>query len=78
MLEVQYRMHKQIRLFPSMKFYAGRLRDSKELHKNGRPPWLPRQALLIFDLETSKELTREGETSLFNTNEAHFLAKLYG
>ncbi|XP_024515989.1 helicase sen1-like isoform X2 [Selaginella moellendorffii] len=80
MLTVQYRMHPQIRDFPSRHFYQGRLQDSDSV--KGLPdeiyhhdPLL--QPYLFFDVSHGKESHISGSVSFQNVVEAKFAAKLY-
>lgn len=73
MLTTQYRMHPEIREFPSEHFYEGRLQDgpqdrSRDWHSI--PIFSP---FVFFDLASSSQ---SGRRSLANPEEARFIAKL--
>ena len=78
LLTVQYRMVKQIRIFPSMKFYAGKLTDDSTIEFRKQPAWIPRDIpLFFFDLTYTKESRNVKETSICNRLEASFIVELY-
>ncbi|KAJ1256198.1 hypothetical protein BS78_K066200 [Paspalum vaginatum] len=80
LLSVQYRMHPQIREFPSRYFYQGRLTDSESVVK------LPDEAYykdalmapyIFFDMLHGRESHRGGSSSYQNIHEAQFALRLY-
>ncbi|XVE55465.1 hypothetical protein DITRI_Ditri03aG0160800 [Diplodiscus trichospermus] len=80
LLSVQYRMHPQIRDFPSRYFYQGRLTDSESVanlpdevyHKD---PLL--KPYLFYDITQGRESHRGGSVSYQNVHEAVFCLRLY-
>ncbi|KAF8411492.1 hypothetical protein HHK36_004044 [Tetracentron sinense] len=80
LLSVQYRMHPQIRDFPSRHFYEGRLMDSQSV--TGLPdeiyykdPLL--RPYLFYDITHGRESHRGGSVSYQNIHEAQFCLRLY-
>lgn len=80
LLSVQYRMHPQIREFPSRYFYQGRLTDSESVVK------LPDEAYykdalmapyIFYDMSHGRESHRGGSSSYQNLHEAQFALRLY-
>ncbi|XP_040384120.1 uncharacterized ATP-dependent helicase C29A10.10c-like [Oryza brachyantha] len=80
LLSVQYRMHPQIREFPSRYFYQGRLTDSESVVK------LPDEAYyrdtlmapyIFYDISHGRESHRGGSSSFQNVHEAQFVLRLY-
>ena len=59
LLRVQYRMHPQIRSFPSRAFYAGALEDAEAVRRRPDEPWQERRRLLgpylFFDVSRGRE-----------------------
>ncbi|XAR48576.1 hypothetical protein NMG60_11031445 [Bertholletia excelsa] len=80
LLSMQYRMHPQIRDFPSRYFYQGRLTDSESVanladevyHKDSllRP-------YLFYDITHGRESQHGGSVSYQNIHEAEFCLRLY-
>ncbi|XP_019174582.1 PREDICTED: uncharacterized protein LOC109170090 isoform X2 [Ipomoea nil] len=80
LLSVQYRMHPQIRDFPSKYFYQGRLTDSESvvnLADEGyyKDPLL--RPYIFYDITHGRESHRGGSVSYQNTHEAQFCLRLY-
>ncbi|KAF3445779.1 hypothetical protein FNV43_RR10956 [Rhamnella rubrinervis] len=80
LLSVQYRMHPQIRDFPSRYFYQGRLSDSESVTNLPdeiyyKDPLL--RPYIFFDITHGRESHRGGSVSYQNMHEAHFCLRLY-
>ncbi|XP_047315951.1 helicase sen1-like [Impatiens glandulifera] len=80
LLSVQYRMHPQIRDFPSRYFYQGRLTDSDSI--SNLPDELYYKDPLLrpytfFDITHGRESQRGGSVSYQNIHEAQFCFRLY-
>ncbi|XP_062205136.1 uncharacterized protein LOC133907122 isoform X2 [Phragmites australis] len=80
LLSVQYRMHPQIREFPSRYFYQGRLKDSESVIKLPDETYY-RDALMapyiFYDMSHGRESHRGGSSSYQNVHEAQFALRLY-
>ncbi|CAN6299882.1 unnamed protein product [Urochloa humidicola] len=80
LLSVQYRMHPQIREFPSRYFYQGRLTDSESVIKLPDEAYY-RDALMapyiFFDMSHGRESHRGGSSSYQNIHEAQFALRLF-
>ncbi|KQJ96146.1 uncharacterized ATP-dependent helicase C29A10.10c [Brachypodium distachyon] len=80
LLSVQYRMHPQIREFPSRYFYQGRLTDSESVVKLPDEAYY-RDALMspyiFYDISHGRESHRGGSSSYQNVHEAQFALRLY-
>uniref|UniRef100_A0A061SGN7 Senataxin n=1 Tax=Tetraselmis sp. GSL018 TaxID=582737 RepID=A0A061SGN7_9CHLO len=79
MLMVQYRMHPEIRHFPSDHFYEGKLQDGDCILQRADPPFYSHSLLkpyIFFDVDQGREL-RMGGRSLSNQAEADLAAALY-
>lgn len=70
MLTEQYRMHPDICLFPSVKFYDSRLISSRPIERN-----YPIKPYIMFDLRHSKE-NKSDKMSIENEVEADFVRTL--
>eukprot|EP00268_Persea_americana_P030799 TRINITY_DN2984_c0_g2_i2.p1 TRINITY_DN2984_c0_g2~~TRINITY_DN2984_c0_g2_i2.p1 ORF type:complete len:746 (-),score=172.19 TRINITY_DN2984_c0_g2_i2:1620-3749(-) len=80
LLSVQYRMHPQIRDFPSRYFYQGRLTDSESVSKLAdeiyyKDPLL--KPYVFYDVTHGRESHRAGSVSFQNIHEAQFCLRLY-
>lgn len=80
LLSVQYRMHPQIREFPSRYFYQGRLTDSESVSSLPdeiyyRDPLM--QPYIFYDITHGRESHRGGSVSYQNIMEAQFSLRLY-
>ncbi|XP_021745874.1 probable helicase DDB_G0274399 [Chenopodium quinoa] len=80
LLSVQYRMHPQIRDFPSRYFYQGRLTDSESVaslpdEKYYQDPLL--RPYVFFDITHGRESHRGGSVSYQNVHEAQFCLRMY-
>ncbi|KAJ4954203.1 hypothetical protein NE237_031035 [Protea cynaroides] len=80
LLSVQYRMHPQIRDFPSRYFYQGRLTDSESVAKLPDEPYYKDQLLrpyAFYDITHGRESHRGGSVSYQNIHEAQFCLRIY-
>lgn len=79
LLDMQYRMHPQISVFPSREFYEGQLKDGPDMLQQRQQPW-HRTALLspyrFFDVQGVQERGNRGQ-SLVNTKELEVALQLY-
>ncbi|KAL5703926.1 hypothetical protein ACHQM5_022418 [Ranunculus cassubicifolius] len=80
LLSVQYRMHPQIRDFPSRYFYQGRLTDSESVSNLPdeiyyKDPLL--RPYVFYDVTHGRESHRGGSVSYQNIHEAQFCFRLY-
>ncbi|XP_048226709.1 helicase sen1 isoform X2 [Ricinus communis] len=80
LLSVQYRMHPQIRDFPSRHFYQSRLTDSESVvnlpdEMYYKDPLL--RPYLFYDVTYGRESHRGGSVSFQNVHEAQFCFQLY-
>ncbi|XP_077213886.1 uncharacterized protein LOC143848744 isoform X3 [Tasmannia lanceolata] len=80
LLSVQYRMHPQIRDFPSRYFYQGRLTDSESVTNLGdeiycKDPLL--KPYVFYDVTHGRESHRGGSVSFQNVHEAQFCLRMY-
>lgn len=81
MLKIQYRMHPQIRQFPSDQFYEGQLVDDKSIMQRVPDNTLKKlennlnlQPTMFFNLNYSRE--SQNETSKQNPDEVNFIREL--
>ncbi|KAJ6405201.1 hypothetical protein OIU84_013221 [Salix udensis] len=80
LLSVQYRMHPQIRDFPSQYFYQGRLTDSESVANLPDETYYKDPLLrpyLFYDVTHGRESHRGGSVSYQNMHEAQFCLQLY-
>ncbi|XWS15034.1 hypothetical protein CRYUN_Cryun35bG0059800 [Craigia yunnanensis] len=80
LLSVQYRMHPQIRDFPSRYFYQGRLTDSESVANLPDEVYYKDPLLkpyFFYDITHGRESHRGGSVSYQNENEAVFCLRLY-
>ncbi|KAK8677908.1 hypothetical protein V6N13_143428 [Hibiscus sabdariffa] len=80
LLSVQYRMHPQIRDFPSRYFYQGRLIDSESVANLPDEVYYKDPLLkpyLFYDITHGRESHRGGSVSFQNVHEAVFCLRLY-
>ncbi|XP_074264164.1 putative helicase MAGATAMA 3 [Silene latifolia] len=80
LLSVQYRMHPQIRDFPSRYFYQGRLTDSESVvglpdERYHQDPLL--KPYLFYDITHGRESHRGGSVSFQNVHEAQICLSVY-
>ncbi|KAK9748681.1 hypothetical protein RND81_02G073200 [Saponaria officinalis] len=80
LLSVQYRMHPQIRDFPSRYFYQGRLTDSESVvglpdERYYQDPLL--RPYLFYDITHGRESHRGGSVSFQNIHEAQMCLRIY-
>lgn len=81
LLSVQYRMHPEIRRFPSQHFYNGKLEDAKEVCDMPSEPYHSTNFLgpyQVFDVAEGQEKRGKNGGSLSNAAEADLAAALYG
>ncbi|KAG7584368.1 P-loop containing nucleoside triphosphate hydrolase [Arabidopsis suecica] len=80
LLTVQYRMHPQIRDFPSRYFYQGRLKDSETISSTPDEMYYKDPVLrpyLFFNISHGRESHRGGSVSYENVDEARFCVGVY-
>ncbi|XP_042985981.1 uncharacterized ATP-dependent helicase C29A10.10c-like isoform X2 [Carya illinoinensis] len=80
LLSVQYRMHPEIRDFPSRYFYQGRLTDSESVAKLPDEVYYMDPLLrpyIFYDITHGRESHRGGSVSYQNINEAQFCLRVY-
>ncbi|XP_050375988.1 uncharacterized ATP-dependent helicase C29A10.10c-like isoform X2 [Argentina anserina] len=80
LLSVQYRMHPQIRDFPSRYFYQGRLSDSESVANLPDETYYKDPLLkpyVFYDITHGRESHRGGSVSYQNIHEAQFCVRLY-
>ncbi|POR34180.1 Helicase SEN1 [Tolypocladium paradoxum] len=79
LLDMQYRMHPEISMFPSREFYEGQLQDGQDMLQLRQKPW-HQSALLgayrFFDVEGVQEKGRKGQ-SLVNIKELEVAMQIY-
>lgn len=80
LLSVQYRMHPEIRSFPSSHFYKNKLEDAPEVLKMAPEPYHDSKYLApycVFDVAGGREKRGKRGASLSNDAEAEMAACLY-
>ncbi|POO04034.1 P-loop containing nucleoside triphosphate hydrolase [Trema orientale] len=80
LLSVQYRMHPQIRDFPSRYFYQGRLTDSESVTNLPDEVYYKDPILrpyIFFDITHGRESHRGGSVSYQNIHEAQICLRMY-
>ncbi|KAH7304941.1 SEN1 N terminal-domain-containing protein [Stachybotrys elegans] len=79
LLDMQYRMHPEISMFPSKEFYEGQLQDGQDMLQLRQQPW-HRSALLgpyrFFDVQGVQERGHRGQ-SLVNMKELEVALQMY-
>ncbi|RGP62673.1 hypothetical protein FLONG3_10166 [Fusarium longipes] len=79
LLDMQYRMHPEISMFPSREFYEGQLADGQNMHELRQQPW-HQSALLgpyrFFDVQGVQARGHKGQ-SLVNTKELDVAMQMY-
>ncbi|AOA62748.1 Putative helicase and subunit of the Nrd1 complex [Komagataella phaffii] len=76
LLNVQYRMHPQISVFPSKEFYNGKLIDGEGTETKNTRSWHKKIPPYCFIDVTGKESTNTSNKSLFNRAEAQAVVSL--
>ncbi|UNI24349.1 DEAD-box type RNA helicase [Purpureocillium takamizusanense] len=79
LLDMQYRMHPEISMFPSREFYEGQLRDGQDMFQLRQKPWHGSELLgpyRFFDVEGVQEKGHRGQ-SLVNIKELEVAMQLY-
>ncbi|KAB1206603.1 Helicase sen1 [Morella rubra] len=80
LLSVQYRMHPEIRDFPSRYFYQGRLKDSESIANLPDEDYYTDSLLrpyVFYDITHGRESHRAGSVSYQNIHEAQFCLRIY-
>ncbi|XP_050228879.1 probable helicase MAGATAMA 3 [Mercurialis annua] len=80
MLNMQYRMHPQIRNFPSKEFYSGDLQDASDMESKTQRDWHEYRCFgpfCFFDLHEGQESQPSGSGSWVNTDEIEFVLCMY-
>nr|XP_011462622.1 PREDICTED: probable helicase MAGATAMA 3 isoform X2 [Fragaria vesca subsp. vesca] len=80
MLKMQYRMHPEIRSFPSEEFYADSLEDGPNIKEQTKRSWHEFSCFgpfCFFDLHEGKEAKPQGSGSWVNADEVEFVLNLY-
>ncbi|CAN0886263.1 Probable helicase MAGATAMA 3 [Linum grandiflorum] len=80
MLKMQYRMHPEIRTFPSSEFYSEALEDAADMEQKTRRDWHKYRCFspfCFFDLHESQESQPSGSGSYVNMDEVEFVLLLY-
>ncbi|XP_052203750.1 probable helicase MAGATAMA 3 isoform X2 [Diospyros lotus] len=80
MLKTQYRMHPEIRMFPSREFYGGALEDGSDVKDRTERLWHQYRCFgpfCFFDIHEGKESQPSGSGSWVNEDEVDFVLILY-
>lgn len=81
MLKTQYRMHPEIRSFPSREFYDDALEDGPDIKERTQRDWHKYRCFgpfCFFDIHEGRESRPEGATSSWvNVDEVDFIIALY-
>ncbi|GAV91435.1 AAA_11 domain-containing protein/AAA_12 domain-containing protein [Cephalotus follicularis] len=80
MLKTQYRMHPEIRRFPSEEFYDGDLQDGSDVEQQTKRVWHDYCCFgpfCFFDIHEGKESQPSGSGSLVNVDEVEFVLLMY-
>ncbi|XP_059433882.1 probable helicase MAGATAMA 3 isoform X1 [Corylus avellana] len=80
MLKTQYRMHPEIRRFPSKEFYAESLEDGPNIEVHTSRSWHEYQCFgpfCFFDLHEGRESKLAGSESWVNVDEVEFVLLMY-
>uniref|UniRef100_A0A7N0T4L7 AAA+ ATPase domain-containing protein n=1 Tax=Kalanchoe fedtschenkoi TaxID=63787 RepID=A0A7N0T4L7_KALFE len=80
MLQTQYRMHPEIRSFPSKEFYHDALEDGDDIVSQTKRPWHRYKCFgpfCFFDIHEGVESERSGKGSWVNEDEAEFVIHLH-
>ncbi|KAJ9184340.1 hypothetical protein P3X46_004072 [Hevea brasiliensis] len=80
MLKLQYRMHPEIRNFPSREFYSEALLDAEDILSKTEREWHKYRCFspfCFFDIHEGKESQPSGSGSWVNTDEVEFVLLLY-
>ncbi|KAH1099191.1 hypothetical protein J1N35_016112 [Gossypium stocksii] len=80
MLKTQYRMHPEIRSFPSKEFYDEALEDGLDVEDQTTREWHKYRCFgpfCFFDIHEGKESQPSGSGSWVNTDEIEFVLALY-
>ncbi|XP_057977955.1 probable helicase MAGATAMA 3 isoform X2 [Malania oleifera] len=80
MLKTQYRMHPEIRSFPSKEFYAEALEDGPDVKDQTKRKWHDCHCFgpfCFFDVHDGKESQPSGSGSWVNIDEVEFVLQMY-
>ncbi|XP_009783831.1 probable helicase MAGATAMA 3 isoform X2 [Nicotiana sylvestris] len=80
MLKTQYRMHPEIRNFPSREFYKEALEDGPDVEEQTRRSWHKYRCFgpfCFFDIHEGKESQPSGSGSWQNVDEVEFVLAMY-
>ncbi|KAL4363787.1 hypothetical protein GQ457_04G001110 [Hibiscus cannabinus] len=80
MLKTQYRMHPEIRSFPSKEFYDEALEDGSDVQDQTTRAWHKYRCFgpfCFFDIHEGKESKPSGSGSWVNTDEIEFVLAMY-